>query len=122
MTMDEQVLTERERIAILETAVAGLHSKINEFIVDARRIHDEILARIQALTAKPTSKFQLLGGLFGVGVFLAGLIWTASRYPEREEFEGLHRRLDEVFINQQVVMRDLADARDRIRELERSKP
>ncbi len=44
---------------------------------------------LEKLKPQPASRLQLFGALFGSVIFVGGLVWAASRYPERGEFNGL---------------------------------
>ncbi len=88
----------------------------------AEKLLTEIKAEVAELKPRAPSKLTLLGSLFGIVVFVGGLVWAASRYPERGEFQRLSDKLNQTEITEHDLARDLTDARERLRAIEGHKP
>lgn len=136
--------SERERIAILEQSQADTRRRLREgattfekhrlaiegITADWASKLDKLEADVKAelqnlgkeLRPQPVSKLQLFGALFGAVVFAGTLVWWASRYPERGEFDTLRSSVNENRSELRLMRLEMNNAVERIRRVEEKKP
>lgn len=82
-----------------------------------------IKGKLEKLTA-PAPKWQVIAVMTTIVMIVAGLIWNASRMPERSEFEGLRRmaeqRTGDLTLTQTLMGRDVAELREALKRIEAS--
>ncbi len=139
-------VTDRERLVLLERDRDEMNRRLAEGVVtfqeirkafeattgkwseELRRVEGKIDVaakhideRLERLRPPRVTPLQLFLSLFGVLIFVAGIIWAASRYPERREFDALNAIVLDHKLNQTLNRRDLENLLERVRRLEETK-
>lgn len=69
----------------------------------------ELRKSVHELAGRPLKPLHLFGIVFGPLLAIGSVVWAASRYPERAEFETLDSKVRSMEINQVETKRDIAD-------------
>lgn len=78
---------------------------------------EKLTMAIATMAPKPLSGVRLLMYILPALVFIAGLVWAASRYPERSEFLDLQHRVNDLHDVTRDTANDVKGLREQIRDL-----
>lgn len=96
MKVEWKLEEQDKRLAQGAGAFSDLRNSIKEVQQDVHKTHlkmEEANARFQEMLApKPIPIWKVIGTMFGIFVFVGGIIWAFARYPDREEFEKTQQK------------------------------
>lgn len=79
----------------------------------------ELRMSVQELEGKPLKPIQLLGVIAGPILGIASIVWAASRYPDRSEFERLGDKVRTMEVIQIESGRDVKDINNKLGDIQK---